>query len=241
MSHPPILTCKLGPLIDLIEFDIPPLSGLSSGTSRPPKYISASRIKACSRQWFYALTQNNVAVDVMKEEWKTTAAYGILIHDQIQRALLEYEVIENTETWIPRVEGIAGRIDGRLKEGGALLEIKTMSANHWRTLPYNDKFDSYQDQIQTYLEILDLPEALLVCVRREPIIEGKKARKSLCKEYIIKRDRNHGQALIAKAILINEAIDRNIVPPAEPSDDCAFCPFQQLCQLHDIEQSIELQ
>jgi CRISPR/Cas system-associated exonuclease Cas4 (RecB family) len=233
-----MLTRNLGPLIDQIEFDIPEKHKLAQRADRKPRYINASKIKDCSRQLFYSLTGwYEQSQDVSKPAWRDTAAMGTIIHDQIQKALIEYGVITATETYVPRIEGISGRIDGILTATPCLLEIKTMGAPAWRTLPDNEKFDSYQDQIQIYLEMLDLPEALLVCVRREPIIEGKKFTKSLCKEFVIKRDRQRGQELLAKARMINDAVTNNIVPKAEPGDSCMFCPFQVLCELHDIEES----
>lgn len=229
------LTRVLGPLIDQIEFDIPPEFSVQDGNDRKPKYISASRIKDCSRQLYLSLTQHETGISVMKPEWRIAAAQGTLIHDQIQAALLEYGVIHQPESYIPRVAGIAGRIDGVLTDSPTLLEIKTMGSSHWTTLPNNDKFDSYQDQIQIYLEILNLPQALLVCVRREPIINKTKIRKSLCKEYVIQRDYTRGRELLDKALRIHDNITNGIVPAAEPGEGCMFCPFQLQCELIDIE------
>lgn len=236
-----IITSKFGPIIDQIEFDIPDNITIPIEEERRSKYISASKIRACNRQWYYMLSHwyEKKEAGTMKPEWRLTAIHGNLIHDQIQKTLVEYDLLDATETYIPKEDGIVGRIDGRLTEQPMLLEIKTMSYAYWSNLPNNAKFESFQDQIQIYLERLNLPSALLVCVRRDPIIQKKKFRTSLCKEFIIPRDRQRGQELLAKAKGIYDYIERDEIPIAEPGPDCRFCSFQSLCHYHDVMATIE--
>jgi CRISPR/Cas system-associated exonuclease Cas4 (RecB family) len=243
------LTREFGHLIDQIEFDIPAdILKAHPPKSYTPRKVSASGIKDCSRQWFYKLSKDTqrFAREKRQESWDRAAAEGTLIHDQIQRTLIDYGVVDSTEAYLPRNDHFtSGRIDGRLTGRKCLLEIKTVGARAWAEIPDHDKFAGYQDQIQLYLEELDLPQALLICVRREPIIakpkpeDRKRLRQSLCKEFVIERDRERGRYLIAKAMGIREAIDRKVVPAAEPSDSCFFCAFQHLCRLQDLTDEIQ--
>ncbi len=240
----PELVREFGPIIDQLDWSkLPEADKLRVSAYRPSTKVYASGIKDCSRQWYFKLTRETEPYHrlVTKAEWSLAAAYGNAIHDMIQEELANYDLVKEAETNLPdRDHFISGRVDGKLTTRKCLLEIKTVSGAHWSKFPHGDKFAGYQDQIQVYLEELDLPEALLVVVRRDPIVARKTAtvRKSLCKEYLIKRDRAEGQRLIKKALAIREAVEDQIVPQAEPSDSCYFCSYQHLCQLADIKDSL---
>lgn len=239
-----IVTREFGQIIDQIDWSkLPTPDKLRISSYRRSTKVNASGIKNCSRQWYYKLSDEYEPLkrEVRKPEWDLAAAYGNAIHDMIQEALIDYDLIQQTETSIPdRGNFISGRKDGELVGRKGLLEIKTVSGAHWTKVPNSDKFLSWQDQIQVYLEELDLPEALLIVVRRDPIVDRKTetVRKSLCKEFIIKRDRSEGRRLIEKARLIRDAVELDIVPDAEPGDGCFFCSYKHLCQIQDVKESV---
>jgi CRISPR/Cas system-associated exonuclease Cas4 (RecB family) len=238
------LVREFGPIIDQIDWSLlPEPEKLRVSSYRPSTKVYASGIKDCSRQWYYKLSKETEPHYrmVTKPEWNLAAAYGNAIHDMIQQELENYDLIKNAELPLPDLDHyISARRDGELTTRKGLLEIKTVNAAAWTKVPHSDKFLGWQDQIQVYLQELDLPEALLIVVRRDPIVERKTAtiRKSLCKEFIIKRDRVEGQRLINKALKIREAVEEQIVPDAEPGDGCFFCAYQHLCELQDVKDSL---
>jgi CRISPR/Cas system-associated exonuclease Cas4 (RecB family) len=232
----------LAPFIDQIEFAIPPEDQLPPAKNYTPRRVSASGIARCSREWYYTLdaASHVLGEPVRKREWDIAAAHGTIIHDQIQRALIEYGLVKAPEAYLPnRGLFLGGRTDGELTAEPALLEIKSVNEKSWRQFPDSDKFRHYQDQIQIYLHVLDLPKALLVCVRREPILAGTARRKSLCKEFWIPRDRRRGEELAEKTRWIEKHLTNGVVPPAEPGDGCFFCAYQRICAAQDIEDSLQ--
>jgi hypothetical protein len=239
---------ELGPIIDALEFDIPEnILKTHAPKNYAPRRVSASKIKECGRQLYFSLNPETypLAREETKEEWQVAAAQGTYLHDFLQRALMDYDLIKRPEAYLPKNDHFtSGRIDGELAARRALLEIKTVNDRAWSKMPDDPKFAGYIDQIQLYLEELDLPEALLICVRRDTIVEKprpedrRKLRQSLCKEFRVLRDRDHGQALIDKALGIKEALDRRIIPAAEPGN-CRFCAWKHVCDLVDLDEAID--
>jgi CRISPR/Cas system-associated exonuclease Cas4 (RecB family) len=176
----------------------------------------------CSRAVFFKFKK------APKEEMEARVLrlfeHGDYIHRLILNALFSLGLVRASEISIPSQQLVSGRADAIISFENELyvLDIKSINSFIFKTLiqPKEENLD----QIQLYLRFFQIEKGILLYVNKDT---------QELKEFIVWRDENRAQKLLAELKILKTKIDSDTIPVRLadfPKDkQCQFCQFREIC------------
>ena len=221
-------------------FSYPVLKAIfaSQGESRPDVHVSD--VLGCLRKAYWEKKEPEAKyVHEMLILW-----IGISVHKSLEEAM------QGEEGWRTEVpvanQGIVGRIDA-ITPNGDIIDFKTIRWMRPKNLPYG----YHREQVQIYQNIEGLDGELFIqyvdvsgptrcrnCHVAMRLIDGEVTCPSCgyisndghlggLVKRVLQKDRSDETGL--RTILLEQALDQNTIPDAEPGWGCRYCQFINRC------------
>lgn len=212
---------------------------LAKQTEPAPLRVRGSEIKTCARQTFFRLLRvPGKPIGEESPHWRISAISGDHLHEEIEIALRFLGMVEKAEYNVRSPNNdYGGRVDIRLKEPAAILDIKTVKPEDFKEGPWAEKVPGYVDQINGYAHLEKLSLGIVLMIDR-----GSGRMKEFSWE-VLPED---GEAVLQRAADIVVAAKERRIPEAEwraggkTDFRCrTFCPFEELCYRQERDGSIQ--
>lgn len=212
---------------------------LAKQTEPAPVRVRGSEIKTCARQTFFRLLRvPGQPIGENSPQWKLAAISGDHLHEEIEIALRFLGMVEKAEYNVKSAANdYGGRVDIRLREPAAILDIKTVKPEDFKEGPWADKVSGYVDQVTGYAHLEKLSLGIVLMIDRG---SGKMLEFSW---EVLPED---GERVLKRASDIVAAVKERKIPTAEwrvggkTDFRCRmFCPFEELCYRQERDGSIQ--
>lgn len=200
----------------------------------------ASGVGGCQRKMMYKLLGYEEQLDHVSV---FTLEQGTLIHEMIQGYLQRAGIIQSLEEELNILPNLNGHYDGVIVINNAryVLEIKTINAAAYeRMVKYGSVYKKYLLQAHCYMKALGINKTIFLFVNKNHLISDECKQEvpsadPLFHEIEIDFDKTIWQEVSDKIGELTEYFDKKVMPPMKKVSECAYCNFQNKCQL-DWEQ-----